>query len=94
MDSKQDEKSLELRIAAIEDKLSRLVQRAQSSPASGSMASGMVSTALSPQLCSFCYHCVISISIPVSIPVHTTGIAQQTTASQPAASSGFGKLGQ
>jgi len=99
MSHEHEEKSLELRLAAIEDKLSRLGLGAGDISASSratSLPSGGVSTALSPQLCSFCFTCVISI--PVSVPVHThTGIAiaaQQTAQAQPGTASGFEKLGQ
>jgi hypothetical protein len=89
-----EEKSLEMRLAAIEDKLSRMgASREEMTAHQRASLVGAASTALSPQLCSFCYHCVISI--PVSIPVHTHVVAE--AAQQSATKQGgtdFEKLGR
>lgn len=95
--SSEHEKSLELRIAAIEDKLSHSgvsQEELRAYQKVASLAGGGASTELSPQLCSNCFHCVISI--PVSIPIHVhTGIAiAQQAEAQRSNPTGFEKLGQ
>jgi len=83
--------TLEMRLAAIEDKLSKMsVSQAdvQAFQKVGSLAAP--STSLIPTVCTTCFHCVVSV--PVHVPVHT-GIFQQSQL-QETGGSGFEKLGK
>jgi hypothetical protein len=82
--------NLEIRIAAIEDKLSKMGVT-QADIQAFQKVSSLAAPALSPTVCTTCFHCVVSI--PVSVPVHVhTGIAQQSQPQQ-AGGSAFEKLG-
>jgi hypothetical protein len=90
-----EDKSLELRIAAIEDKLSKLGVSQADILAYQKVASvaSASSPALSPQLCSI--NCVISI--PVHVHTIHTGVGPvftQQSATQPATAAGFEDLGK
>jgi hypothetical protein len=89
-----EDKSLELRIAAIEDKLSKLGVSQADILAHQKVASVAASSpALSPQLCSIT--CVISIPVHVH-PIHTGvgPVFTQQSATQPATAAGFEDLGK
>jgi hypothetical protein len=79
------EKSLEMRLAAIEDKLSRLTA------SQGGMGTAVTGSAapMIPQVCTTCHVCISVIYIPIHI-------AQQAASGQSTqgGSQGFGNLGQ
>lgn len=80
------DKSLEMRIAAIEDKLSRL-----GSPQGGGGASIPASAIpMIPQICTTCYHCYHCVIV---IAVHQAASAQSAPGTQ-GGSQGFGNLGK
>jgi len=82
--------SLEMRVAAIEDRLSKM-GASQADIQAFQKVSSLAASATIPTVCSTCFTCVVSV--PVSVPVHVhTGVFQQTQA-QPTSGSGFEKLG-
>ena len=92
--SNPPEKTLEMRVAAIEDKLAQASVTPEEMRAFQKVAS--LATAAAPAFSQFCFNCVVTVSVPVSTGVtvgHHCAIAVQQSQPQ-GGGQGFGGLGR
>lgn len=104
MSTEHEAKSLEMRVAAIEDKLAKInvtAEEMRSYQKVASLTAGATHSGFSPHIPSFIHtgitsiHRPITISIPISIPTPIiVNDCIQAAASGPAASTGFEALGK